>query len=329
MQASFYPAHRSVVLRTLEPLAAIENPGTIKQCSEQAFEQAAAPQPRASGGVSIRIRDASVIAGGHTILHNIHLHIEPGSHVAILGASGAGKSSLVNLLLGIQTPAAGAVLVDNVPLEGDVLARLRRETAWIAPNVQLWNRPLAENLRFGNHGDTAITLGEAVKQADLAKVLEKLPDGLQTRLGEGGALLSGGEGQRVRLGRGTLRSGVRLAILDEPFRGLEADARRDQLGAARRLWRDATLLFVTHDVADTKEFDRILIVEQGTIIEDGSPEELLSFASSRYSALLFREAELKRHLLRHPKWRRLRMHEGMLTEEKPAISDASVRGTLA
>ena len=139
-------------------------------------------------------------AAGHTILTDLDLSIPAGSHVAIVGPSGAGKSSLVGLLLGWHRAASGQVCVDGVPLDGPRLAQLRQETAWVDPTVQLWNRSLLDNLRYGAHGAHAAPLAAVLEQADLRSVLEKLPDGLQTSLGEGGGLVSGGEGQRVRLG---------------------------------------------------------------------------------------------------------------------------------
>src|SRR6185503_5349512 len=90
-------------------------------------------------------------------------------------------------------------------------------------------------------------------------ILQKLPDGLQTSLGEAGGLVSGGEGQRVRLGRGALRTGARLAILDEPFRGLDRERRRTLMDRVRRWWKDATLLCITHDVGETLDFERVIV----------------------------------------------------------------------
>jgi ATP-binding cassette subfamily B protein len=320
-QACNYPMHRNIALRMLEPLSAME--GGQRNQLESFTKPAVADENR---GAAIQIQDVSVVAGGHSILNNITVDIRGGSHVAILGTSGAGKSSLVNLLLGGQTPAAGRLQVDQSALEGHNLEKLRRGTAWIAPTVQLWNRSLAENIRYGLDGELSMMLGDVLDGVDLSRILEKLSDGLQTGLGEGGALLSGGEGQRVRIGRGVLRPKVRLAILDEPFRGLEPDTRRSQLQYVRRIWRDATILFVTHDVADTRDFDRVLVMERGTIVEDGVPAELSRDPSSLYSALLFREIELKRNLLYHPQWRRLSMRQGTLAEnaEESSVPAANI-----
>jgi ABC-type transport system involved in cytochrome bd biosynthesis fused ATPase/permease subunit len=264
--------------------------------------------------VAIVLEGVSVRAAGHTILDKIDLDIEAGAHVAIVGPSGAGKSSLVGILLGWHRPATGRVLVDGWPLYGERLERLRHHTAWVDPTVQLWNRPLLDNLRYGVPAAVFTPLDQALEAADLRDLLEKLPDGLQTRLGEGGALVSGGEGQRVRLGRGLLRPGVRLAILDEPFRGLDRERRRELLARARHWWHAATLLCITHDVGETQGFDRVLVVEGGQIVEDGAPADLAALPGSRYRALLEAEREVREGLWSSGVWRRLRLEGGRLIE---------------
>lgn len=265
------------------------------------------------------------MAGGHTILPDLTLQIAPGEHVAIVGPSGAGKSSLVGLLLGWQRPASGQLLVDGAPLDGSRLLALRRMTAWVDPAVQLWNRPLFANLTYGAQSSSAgvarlgaeapaLDMTAVLDGADLYDVLEKLPAGLQTPLGESGGLVSGGEGQRVRLGRALLRSGVRLAILDEPFRGLDRAKRHQLLRNARAHWQGATLLCVTHDISATQDFTRVLVLEEGQIVEDGAPATLLAQPQSRYQALLTAEATVRQSLWAGRDWRRLWLADGALRE---------------
>jgi ATP-binding cassette subfamily B protein len=251
-------------------------------------------------------------------LEGIDLNIEAGSHVAIVGPSGAGKSSLVGILLGWHRPATGRILVDGAPLDGQHLERLRRETAWVDPAVQLWNRSFLDNLRYGTPSDAPLPLGQVIEAAHLRSVLEKLPDGLQTPLGEGGALVSGGEGQRVRLGRAMLRPGVRLVILDEPFRGLDRERRREMLTRAQELWRDVTLICITHDVGETISFERVLVIEHGRIVEDDAPACLFERPDSRYRALLEAEEAVREGLWSGDTWRRLRLEGGRLVEDQPS-----------
>lgn len=265
------------------------------------------PPDSAGRGLSVVFEGVTVRAAGHTILEEVSLAVGECEHVAVVGSSGAGKSSLVGLLLGWHRPAAGRVYVGGEALGGLRLEQLRRETAWVDPTVHLWNQTFIENLRYGSGAAAADSINRAVKLADLIDVLEKLPGGLQTPLGEGGALVSGGQGQRVRLGRAMLREDARLVILDEPFRGLERERRRRLLERARAYWRGATLLCITHDVGETLSFGRVLVVEGGRVVEDGQPAKLASTADSRYAALLAAEEEVRRGLWSGGEWRRLRL----------------------
>jgi ATP-binding cassette subfamily B protein len=304
-----YPGYRNVALRLLEPLGALE---------EEPAAPIATPEREReveSAGIAIALEDVGVRAAGHVILQDVNLTIAPGEHVAIVGPSGAGKSSLVGLLLGWHRASEGTVRIDCQPIEGSRLEALRRQIAWIDPAVQLWNRSFSDNLCYGADSGLQMPMGAAIEAADLRGVLEQLPDGLQTPLGEGGALVSGGEGQRVRLGRAILRPGIRLAILDEPFRGLDREKRRNLLARARKLWQGATLLCITHDVSETKTFPRVVVIEHGRVVEDGPPLKLLQNAGSRYRALLEAEEAVMRGLWSNKEWRRLWLEGGELTEQ--------------
>ncbi len=317
-----YPAYRNVTLRVLELLGAAEEVDAKDEPEPTAVEGGLARRPgRAedvpgSGGArgaSILLRGVSVRAAGRTLLEDVDLEVEAGEQVAIVGASGAGKTSLLGLLLGWHRPATGRLLVDGRPLRGRDLERLRAETAWVDPAVQLWNRTFLDNLRYGNPAELARPLPEVIDQAELRQLLEGLPEGHQTVLGEGGGLVSGGEGQRVRLGRALLHPGVRLAVLDEPFRGLDRSQRSRLLARSRDAWPGATLLCVTHDVSETRAFDRVLVLERGRIVEDGSPQELLARPGSRYRSMLEAE-EAVRALWSGADWRRLQLDGGRLSD---------------
>lgn len=305
-----WPSLRNSLLRLLEPLGAPEEALLIDASSAPA-----AAQPT---GVSIEMRDVSVAAGGHPILQDINLSVAAGEHVGIVGLSGAGKSSLVGLLLGWYRNNGGELLVDGEPLSASKLQQLRMQTAWVDPQVQLWNDSLLANLRYGLASDQPLEAGRAIEQANLSNVIQSLPDGLQSSLGEGGALLSGGEGQRVRMARAYGKPGVRLAILDEPARGLDRSMRDEFAARAREAWKNATLLCITHDVASTRVFPRVLVIEGGRIVEDGAPEELYANQDSRYRQLCDREDQVRERLWKAASWRRLRMEEGRLREEEAA-----------
>jgi ABC-type transport system involved in cytochrome bd biosynthesis fused ATPase/permease subunit len=120
----------------------------------------------------------------------------------------------------------------------------------------------------------------------------------------------------VRLGRGLLRPGVRLVILDEPFRGLDRERRRELLARARCWWQAATVLCITHDVGETQGFDRVLVVEGGQIVEDGAPAHLGARSGSRYRTLLEAERQVREGLWSSGVWRRLRLEGGRLVEAR-------------
>ncbi|HEX8825390.1 MAG TPA: ATP-binding cassette domain-containing protein [Archangium sp.] len=309
-----YPAASSLTGRLMEPLLAPdEGAHGVVPAAPKRTEQPA----EGARGVAISLRQVEVKAAGHTLLRGIDVSVRPGEHIAIVGPSGAGKSSLVGVLLGWHRPAAGRVEVDGEPLEGDALWRLRRETAWVEPEVALWNRSLVDNLAYGAKADEVLPqVGQVLHRADLIGLVDKLPQGLQTRLGEGGGLLSGGEGQRVRLGRALLRPGVRLVIFDEPFRGLERDRRTALLERARQGFAGTTLLCIMHDIAETLSFDRVLVIQGGQLVEDGDPRRLAAREDSQYRALLDEEAAMRRDLSGREGWRRIVLEEGMLSERQ-------------
>lgn len=313
-----YPSYRNVTLRMLEPLGALEEstaPDAPADPPAIEFVHQAGAQSgdNRSVGVAIELANVNVHAAGHIILEQINLKIKPGDHVAIVGPSGAGKSTLLGLLLGWYRASEGSMVVDGASLEGEHLDQLRQRTAWVDPAVHLWNRSLFSNLCYGN--PDAVPTAALLEQSNLRQLLEKLPEGLQTDLGESGGLVSGGEGQRVRLGRALLKSDVRLVLLDEPFRGLDRHQRRELLARARRHWENVTLLCVTHDVGETLTFPRALMIENGRIVEDGNPEELVRQEGSRYRALVEAEESVREGSWTGAQWRHLRLEDGRLNEE--------------
>jgi len=299
-----WPGLRNGLSRLLEPLGA----------PEQAIDESAADVPEANGGVRIQMQQLECGVAGHSILRGIDLTIEPGQHVGIVGLSGAGKSSLVGLLLGWYQVSSGVLEVDGETLTAEGLHRLRRQTAWVDPQVQLWNKSLVDNLRYGLPAEWPLEAARAIEAANLGTVIQNLPGGMTTAIGEGGALLSGGERQRVRMARAYGKPGVRLAILDEPARGLDRNMRAEFAERARAIWKDATMLFITHDVLSTRGFSRVLVMEGGRVLEDGHPDELYARQDSRYRQLCDREAHVRESLWNAVAWRRLRVEGGRLHE---------------
>ncbi len=318
-------AQRNAMMRLLEPLGAPEEPTAADAATETAAGSPFAASSKR--GLAIRIEGGQVVAGGHEILRDIDLAIAAGEHVAIVGPSGAGKST-VSVLLGWNRLASGRARIDGHLLGTHNVDALRRVTAWVDPGIQVWNRSLLDNLRYAARGDDAAGIGRVLDAARLRELAQRLPQGLQGLLGEGGALLSGGEGQRVRLARALLAEDTRLALLDEPFRGLDRGQRQALLREARQWWAEQTLLCVTHDVADTLEFHRVLVVEDGRIAEDGAPLELAA-GDTRYRALLTAEDRVRKTIWRDPAWRRVELREGRLLEETARAGHLHAQGARA
>lgn len=303
--AQTYPLQRNAVDRLLE----------VTQYVPTIADTEPAPHEGSPRGTDIKLRDVSLVLGGHDILQDIDLDIPPGQHLAVVGASGSGKSSLVGLMLGLHEPTRGQVLVDNRPLDRESRQRLRAETMWIDPSTQLWNESIGVNLDYASQGYVRRTAIEVLEDADLLGVLASVDRGLDAPVGAEGAFVSGGEGQRIRVGRALFRGGTRLALLDEPFRGLDRATRHRILLNVRRAAIRSTLVFVSHDISHALSFDRVIVVDQGRIVEDGSPQELAT-QESVFARLLHAEEEVLASAWSGDNWRRLRV-EGAVIREAP------------
>lgn len=316
-----YPVSRNNVLRLLEPLTTPEESELwYKKRNEDNENSNESHTIKKSNdietnpdAVKIIMKDVSVIVSGNQILSSTSLEISSGEHIAIVGSSGAGKSSLVGLLLGWNRPAKGYIMVDNQLLHSDTLSQLRKQTAWVDPSIQIWNRSMVDNIKYGSI-DSDSDLENILKQADIIDILNNLPDGETTLLGESGGLVSGGEGQRVRLARAMYRSGARLVILDEPFRGLDRMTREKLLNRARKFWKKTTLLFISHDISETISFTRVLVVEDGQIVEDDNPLNLINKQNSRYYQLYRYDQLNKNDLWKQSQWKKLTLDKGRLKE---------------
>ena len=303
-QVRSIPAMRSTLLRFQElmqpaevvPSVALTSSGTRK---------------RSPVGVDIDFAEVSVCVDGNEILNRVSLHAAPGEHIAIVGGSGGGKSTLLGCLLGQHQPTSGALRVDGLVLDPARLSSLRGETAWIDPQVHLFGTTLLDNLRYGNEAASAAEIVDALDAVDLRVTLDSVPGGLTAAIGERGAYLSNGESQRLRIGRAMARSAVRLAVLDEPARGLGREQRRRLIAAIRRRLSNATLLCATHNIGDTLEFDRVLVIDRGRIVEQGCPRLLSATANSRYSELLEEERAVSRDFR---SWRQVQLHAGSIRE---------------
>lgn len=299
-----FPSYRLALVRALEPVRGIPERAVPKQAEHTIYGTG-------HRGVRLRFDAVEVVAAGHVVLRELSLDIAPGEHVAIIGRSGAGKSTLLSLLLGLRAPSRGAIYADDKLLMGETLHALRRQTAWIDPSVQLWNEAFLANLMYG-HEEVHRSMNSVLEVADLVGVVGRLPEGLVSRVGSDGTLLSGGEGQRLRVGRALLNERSRLALLDEPFRGLDRDLRSKMLQDLRDVFCQETLILVTHDVEHVVGLDRVLVVEDGRIVEDGAPNELLAH-ESRFRELYESDLRNKETVWNDDDWIRVEVTAGQAT----------------
>ena len=216
-------------------------------------------------------------------LADFTLTVEPGETVAIVGPSGAGKSTLFQLAERFYDPQAGAVKLDGVPLTSADPADIRRRIALVPQDGVLFAASARDNLRYGNWQANDEQIWEAARAANAEGFLRELPQGLDTFLGEDGGRLSGGQRQRIAIARALLRDAP-ILLLDEATSALDAESERLVQDALDRLMASRTTLVIAHRLATVRQADRIVVMDRGRIVEQGT-HEALSRAGGLYARL--------------------------------------------
>lgn len=211
-------------------------------------------------------------AGEH--LANIDLRIPAGQRVAIIGASGHGKSTLISLVPRLYDPTSGSVLVDGRDIREYTLASLRGQISIVLQSTALFAATVAENIALGVPEAGTDEIVAAARLAHAHNFISLLPDGYDTQLAESGATLSAGQRQRIALARAAIRR-TPILILDEPTTGLDEHASGEVISALEQVSRGRTVLLVTHEVALAARCHRVVVLEGGRIVEDGNPADLL------------------------------------------------------
>ncbi len=214
---------------------------------------------RRADGTGIVVRGLDITYPGRRLpaVHDFELVVEPGETVALAGPSGCGKTTVLSVVLGLRRPDAGTVLLGGVDLSDLDLDDWRRHVAWVPQRPHLFARTVAENVRLGQPDASDAHVAAALDAAGLSEVVRRLPHGVDTRLGEGGAGLSTGERQRLALARAFVRNAP-LLVLDEPTAGLDNETEADVLGAVRELSFGRTALIVAHRPALAALADRVV-----------------------------------------------------------------------
>ena len=212
--------------------------------------------------------------GGRTrALDDFTLEVRAGETLALVGPTGAGKTTAAHLLLRFLEPDAGRVLVDDVPLAALTPEEWRRRVAWVPQHPRLFHGTLRENLLLGQPEASDVAIGRALELAHLEDLVRELPRGLETPVGEGGERFSGGEAQRVALARAFLKDAPVL-VLDEPTAQLDLATEAGVVAAVERLCRGRTVLLVAHRLTTVAAASRVALVSGGRVIEEGAPASL-------------------------------------------------------
>jgi ATP-binding cassette, subfamily B, multidrug efflux pump len=223
----------------------------------------------------IEFRDVAVEYPAGKVLNGVNLRIPAGSTVAIVGHTGSGKTTLVQLIPRMMDPARGSVLVDGVDIREYSPATLRLQIGFVPQETILFSTTLAENIAFGTDGASEEEIKQAAELAGLGPDIDTFPNGLQTLIGERGITLSGGQKQRAAIARAVLRS-PRILILDDALSSVDTVTEDRILSGLADLMRGRTTILISHRVSTVRNADRIFVIEKGEIAEEGTHEELLA-----------------------------------------------------
>ena len=209
------------------------------------------------------------------VLKDINLRIPAGSSLAIVGPTGSGKTTLVNLIPRLHDAAPGSVLIDGRPIREFPLATLRHNIGFVPQETFLFSDTIRENIAFGVPSATLDQIKSAAEAANIAADIESFPDGYNTTVGERGITLSGGQKQRTAIARALLRS-PRILILDDALSSVDTHTEDKILNHLRDLMRGRTTIFISHRVSTVRNADRIAVLHQGRIVELGTHDELIA-----------------------------------------------------
>lgn len=242
----------------------------------------AKPAPHFQG--QIEYRDVELAYDpGRPVISQLNLSIAPGESVALVGPSGAGKSSMVNLLPRFYDVTSGQVLIDGKDIREYTLASLRQQIGIVQQDVFLFDGTIRENVLYGRLDASEAEVEEAIRAAKLDQVIEQLPDGLDTAIGERGVRLSGGQKQRLSIARIFLKN-PSILILDEATSALDTQTEQYIQQSFDQLTKGRTSLIIAHRLATIQHVDRIVVVTEAGVVESGSHQELLAL-DGHYAAL--------------------------------------------
>jgi len=268
--------------------------GEILNAKGEVVEPAAPVDPGVIAG-EIEYRNLSFSYGEAEMLRGITLKIEKGARIGIVGVVGSGKSTLVRLVPRLFPVADGTLFIDGIDLNRISLAKIRSAVGFVPQESFLFSRSVAENIAYGKPGASRDDVERAARIAGLAGDIARFPEGFDTLVGERGVTLSGGQKQRVAIARALIKE-PSILILDDPLSAVDADTEEEILSALSGYYGERTVLIVSHRLSPLRGCDRIIVMEQGAIVEQGSHAELLELGG-RYASI-HREEQLKAEIER-------------------------------
>lgn len=292
-----------LVTRYIDPLLDVAGYGEVLRGTRETLDAvrrilAAEPlpqadRPQAPRDASVELRDVHFryAPDDREVLRGVSLRIEPGRMTALIGASGSGKTTLVRLVARFFDVSQGSVLVGGVDvrqMSGDQLAG---QISQIFQDTYLFQGSIADNVRVGKPGASDAEVREAVRQAGLGEIAERLPQGIDTPVGEGGARLSGGERQRVAIARALIKDAP-ILLVDEATAALDAENQAAVAEALARLRGKCTLIVIAHQLSTVAMADQIVVLDDGIVCEQGTPAQLRA-SRGRYAHFLARREAAK------------------------------------
>jgi len=252
--------------------------GRIHQLMQERAEIADAPGVAATTSREltgdIEFRDLNFSYNGVPVLHDINLHIPAGTSLAIVGPTGSGKTTLVNLIPRVYDATPGSVLIDGKPVRDFALADLRRNVGFVPQETFLFSETIRENIAFGVQNASDQDVRWAANAANIAADIESFPDQYRTIVGERGITLSGGQKQRTAIARALIRN-PRILVLDDALSSVDTQTEDKILNHLRQVMKGRTTIFISHRVSTVRNADRIAVLHGGRIVELGTHEELL------------------------------------------------------
>jgi ATP-binding cassette subfamily B protein len=244
---------------------------------------APSPAPAIGGAIEFRRLSFSYSSEGEPVLREIDLCVAPGTRLGIVGPVGSGKSTLVRLIPRLYPVANGQLFLDGMDVNRLPLSELRQAIGFVPQESFLFSRTVGENIALGKPRATEEEIASAARLASLAAEVERFPAGFQTLVGERGVTLSGGQRQRVAIARALVKN-PRVLILDDPLSAVDAYTEEEILASLESYYADRTVLIVSHRLSAVRNCNRIIVLEEGRIVEEGTHDQLLTL-EGRYAAI--------------------------------------------